>query len=130
MDTSNNKPERLSTRTKKAAMLRALEASLGVIHPACMAVGIERKTHYRWLETDPKYKMAVEDIANIALDFAEGKLHTQIKSNNTTATIFYLKTKGKARGYVERTEVTGADGKPLAPEKTTYKLPDGTEVEL
>lgn len=130
MDTSNNKPERISTKTRKKAMLVALEASLGVVHSACIAVGIERKTHYRWLASDPKYKAAVEEMANIALDFAESKLHQQIKSNNTSATIFYLKTKGKNRGYVERTEVTGADGKELKGSTTVYKLPDGTEIDI
>ena len=39
------------------------------------------------------------------MDFVESKLHKQIKDDNTTATIFYLKTKGKKRGYVERREV-------------------------
>jgi len=29
----------------------------------------------------------------------------QIQEGQTAATIFYLKTKGKARGYVERSEI-------------------------
>lgn len=36
------------------------------------------------------------------LDFAEGKLLTHIKENDVTSLIFYLKTKGKARGYSEK----------------------------
>ena len=57
-----------------------------------------------WLKEDEEYKAAVEDVENIALDFAESQLHKQIKEGNTSGTIFYLK-KGKKRGYIERTEV-------------------------
>lgn len=91
--------------TKKAAMIDALEKSLGVVTSACKAVSISRQTHYEWYHTDPAYKQVVDDISEIALDFAESQLHRQIKDGNTTATIFYLKTKGKKRDYVERTEV-------------------------
>lgn len=94
-------------------MIEALEQTLGVVTPACKIVDINRATHYKWLNDDPKYKKQVSDIENIAIDFAESKLHTQIKNGDTTATIFYLKTKGRKRGYSERMEITGADGENL-----------------
>ena len=91
-------------------MVEALEKSLGIVTTACKAVGISRETHYRWTREDEEYKMAVESVADIALDFAESKLHQSISSGSDAATIFYLKTKGKKRGYIERQEITGADG--------------------
>ena len=90
--------------TLKKAMIEALEKSLGVVTTACKNVGINRKTHYDWLLKDAEYKKQVESIEDIAIDFAESKLHKQIDKGDTTATIFYLKTKGKKRGYVERIE--------------------------
>ena len=88
----------------KVAILEALEQSLGVVTTACKIVGIERKTHYNWLEQDEDYKAAVKSIEDVAIDFAESQLHKQIKKGSTQATVFYLKTKGKRRGYVERQE--------------------------
>ena len=92
------------TEQHKKAMLEALEKSLGVVTSACKQVGIGRTTFYEWLKSDEQFARDVKDIENIALDFAESQLHHQIKDGNTTATIFYLKTKGKNRGYVERQE--------------------------
>jgi hypothetical protein len=36
-----------------------------------------------------------------------------IQNEDTAATIFYLKTKGKKRGYIERQELTGNEGAPI-----------------
>lgn len=99
--------------TRKKAMIEALEKSLGVVTTACRNVGISRETHYRWLREDTDYKKEAQEFENVALDFAETQLHKQINDGNTSATIFYLKTKGKNRGYVERTEITGADTEPI-----------------
>jgi hypothetical protein len=93
------------TDIHKKAMIDALEKSLGVVTSACKTVGIARQTHYEWYKEDPAYKQAVDELADVAIDFAESQLHKQIKEGNSTATIFYLKTKGKKRGYVERQEV-------------------------
>lgn len=88
----------------KKALIQALEQSLGVVTSACKKVGIGRTTFYKYLKEDEEFKKQVDDISDIALDFAESQLHKQISDGNTTATIFYLKTKGKNRGYIERTE--------------------------
>ena len=95
-----------NTDIHKKAMIEALEKSLGVVTTACKTVGISRQTHYEWLREDGQYRDAVDDIGDVALDFAESQLHKQIQNGEVSSTIFYLKTKGKKRGYVERTEIT------------------------
>jgi hypothetical protein len=98
---------------KKKDMLHALEASLNNITKAAEKIGITRQTHYNWMAADPVYKKAAESIDDVKLDFVEEKLKDRIMDGDTTAIIFYLKTKGKKRGYIERQELTGADGKDL-----------------
>lgn len=89
----------------KKALIEALEKSLGVVTTACKLVGVTRTTFYQYVKDDPEFAEAVKDINEVTIDFAESQLHKQIKNGNTTATIFYLKTKGKKRGYVEKTEI-------------------------
>ena len=101
-----------SRHIKKESMIKALEQSLGIVTVACKKADIPRSTFYKWLKEDEEFKKQVIDIENTALDFAESQLHKQISDNSTSATIFYLKTKGKKRGYIERQEITGADGIP------------------
>lgn len=100
------------TEQHKKAIIEALEKSLGVVTTACKNVGIGRTTFYEWMKDDQEFEQEVNEIQNIALDFAESQLHKQIGDGSTAATIFYLKTKGKKRGYIERQEITGADGMP------------------
>ena len=95
-----------SNNIKKTAMIEALVKALGVVTIACKEVDIARKTHYEWYNEDPDYRKAVDEISDVALDFAESMLHKQIQDKDTTATIFYLKTKGKRRGYIERQEMS------------------------
>ena len=103
-----------SRHLKKESLLKALEKSLGVVTVACKKADIPRSTFYKWINEDEDFAKEVKDIENIALDFAESQLHKQIGDDNTTATIFFLKTKGKRRGYVERQEITGVGGEPTA----------------
>ncbi len=86
-------------------MLQALKKSLGNVSGACEKANIERSAHYRWMEDDEGYKRDVDDLENIALDYVESKLFNSISNGSDTAIIFFLKTKGKKRGYVERHEI-------------------------
>ena len=103
-----------NTDILKKQIVEALEKSLGVVTTAVKNVGIHRSTFYEWYNTDEAFKKEVDSISDIAIDFAESQLHKQLQDGNSTSTIFYLKTKGKRRGYVERTEITGAEGEPTA----------------
>ena len=93
------------TDTKKKAMVQALEKSLGVVSVACDMVGIARQTHYTWLNEDEEYSIRVKDVANRTLDFVETALFGQVDKGNISAIIFYLKTKGRERGYIEHQQI-------------------------
>ena len=99
-----------SRHIKKESILKALEKSLGVVTVACKSADVPRSTYYKWLNEDEEFAKQVQDIENIALDFGESQLHSQMKDGNTSATIFFLKTKGKRRGYVERSELDLTSG--------------------
>ena len=131
MSKEESKGKSQNATLKKNAMLKALESTLGVVTSACEVVGIDRRTHYRWLQEDEAYRVQVESLTDLAVDFAESQLFELIKgahrevstpdgeviriqdAPNTSATIFYLKTRGKKRGYVERTELAGVNDAPI-----------------
>ena len=82
-------------------MLTALEANMNIVTIAAKEIGIARQTHYTWMQTDPDYAAAVKEIDNVVLDFAEHSLHKNIAAQKEASIIFYLKTKGRERGYRE-----------------------------
>ena len=100
--------------TLKVAMLEALRKNMGIVSKSAEAAGISRNTHYLWLKEDEEYKQAVEDISEYVIDFAESALYRLIKEKNPQATLFFLKTRGKARGYIERQEIEVTEKKPLS----------------
>lgn len=95
-------PDDLDSQKKK--ILECLENSLGVVSTACREAGLARSTFYEWCK-DEEFKSLVDEIQELAIDTVESALFKRIKEGDTTAMIFYLKTKGKKRGYVERQEI-------------------------
>lgn len=106
----------------KKGLLQALEKTRGIVTTACEKVGCSRRVYYDLYGNDEQFRKDVDALSDVALDFAESKLMQKmdgIKSTkfnkkgeevvydippSDTALIFYLKTKGKKRGYIERYE--------------------------
>jgi hypothetical protein len=98
------------TQKKKETFITALVDCLGIITRACEKSGIDRRTVYDWIADDPQFKVDVDGVSEVALDFAEGHLHEQIRGNIPSSTIFYLKTKGQRRGFIEKQQVEHSGG--------------------
>jgi wyosine [tRNA(Phe)-imidazoG37] synthetase (radical SAM superfamily) len=103
--TPKQTPKVNKTLQQKKKLLEALEESLGVVTTACEKAKVTRTTFYNYYNDDPEFKKAADSIEDVAIDFAETQLYKQIKDGNPTSTIFYLKTRGKRRGYVEKQEM-------------------------
>ena len=76
----------------------------GNVAGACRSMNINRRTYYNWMDKYEDFKAMVEDITEALIDDAESQLQTLISSGNVVAILFYLKTRAKSRGYVERQE--------------------------
>lgn len=77
----------------------------GNISATCNAMLVSRTHFYRKMKKSKKFKKAIDDAYESIIDNVESKLLSKINDGDTTAIIFYLKTKGKKRGYVEKMEL-------------------------
>lgn len=92
---------------------------------ACINLGLNPRTFQRWMAEDDEFHRAVDDAVSIAREYrddvAEKKLFDLVESGDTTATIFYCKTRLKHRGYTEKAQ--------QQPQAAPPALPDTAEAE-
>lgn len=93
------------TRQRKETMLLQLHHCHGIVDEARKRTGIEYKTHLTWMKNDPWYAERFLEIQEATVDYVEGHLFKQIEKGVPQSTIFYLKTRGKHRGYNEKIDV-------------------------
>jgi len=91
--------------SRKKDLLEALVKSRGIVTDACLAVNLSRDTFYRWNDEDPEFAKGVELAKESAIDFVEGHLYKNIEKGLEASTIFYMKTRGRARGYAEKIDI-------------------------
>jgi len=82
---------------RQELMLEALSNTFFNITEASKQIGMNRKTHYDWLNDSNDYKKACEDIENSFINIAESQLKKNINEGKETSLIFFLKCKGNYR---------------------------------
>ena len=91
-------------------MIAALQKTKGMVYLAADELGCSYQTVYNYIARHPTVKTAWETEGGKILDVGEMKLYQSVLNGEAWGVCFLLKTKGKHRGYVERTEQTGKDG--------------------
>jgi hypothetical protein len=107
---------RIIKEDNKRAFLVALRTNAGNISESCKAAQISRGSYYKWLNIDPDFAQACQDIKESMIDLAESKLYQEIENSNLTAIIFYLKCQAKHRGYSEHHSAPDAEERKILTE--------------
>lgn len=95
-------------RSKQQYIDAIIEAN-GLVTQAAKRLGVSHTAVLGMAERHPEVAEALRTAREKMLDVAESKLYQNIEANDNTAIIFYLKTQGKRRGYIERTETVTID---------------------
>ena len=113
--TNGNNGNSKKRQQTAARIIKALKETQGLLTLAAPKAGVSYTTINRYVADFPSVKEAAIEAHERMLDFAEGKLYTKIKAGDNTCIIFYLKTQGKGRGYIERQDIqlSGKDGGPI-----------------
>ena len=88
----------------KKKVIAAIEDSAGIMSVIAKRAGCCGWTISRKLKKYPELIELIKNEKDKILDLAETQIIKKIKGGDNTMIIFYLKTKGKERGYVERVE--------------------------
>ena len=102
----------LSKKREQTAerIIKALGETQGLLTMAARKAGVSYTTVKRYASEFPSVKEAAQDAKESMLDFAEGKLYSKIKDGDNIAILFFLKTQGKSRGYIERQDIGNPEG--------------------
>jgi len=97
--------KKYSPTQHKDMLIKAMVKHLGIVTKACEEVGISRNQFYVYYKTDDVFKKEIDDINEITLDFVEDKLFQNIKEGDRASIMFYIKYKGRKRGYVDSSDI-------------------------
>jgi hypothetical protein len=80
----------------------AITDSHGILSVAAKKINCSRQTIYNHLKKSKRLQALYDNENEAMIDFAEMKLYENIQAGKESSIFFYLKTKAKHRGYIER----------------------------
>jgi len=91
-------------------VLPLIEEYSGNISVIARKLAVSRNTLYRLINKTPSLQGALVEARERMIDNVESTLYSKALDGDVACMIFFLKTQAKHRGYIERSEYTGADG--------------------
>lgn len=116
-------------RYTAAQFIKAIKGSAGIVTTIANRVGCDWYTAKKWITEHPTVQRAYVAEAETVTDMAESNLFKAMKAGDPWALKFYLATKGKGRGYVQKveTEHSGQMGVEMSGGVTVYIPDNGRE---
>ena len=90
-------------------LIKALHQCGGLYSQAARQLGISRQAINYRIKKDDEIAEVYEDACEETLDLMENELIKLGKKGDLKAIIFYLKMKGKKRGYTEKAEAVNTE---------------------
>jgi predicted transcriptional regulator len=94
--------KKIPSRDDLIATLKSLDGNMAA---TARRFHCSRALVWRYVNEDHELREFVDELSESFKDVAEQTLFNAIREGNIIATIFYLKTRGRDRGYSERVEL-------------------------
>lgn len=85
-------------------VIGAVDQLNGNMAAVCKQFHVARSVLFAYCERHPEVKRAVNDVLEAQVDMAESSLYRAVLNGEAWAVTFFLKTRGKRRGYIERSD--------------------------
>lgn len=108
--------------TSYAQVKAAIKASKGNLTAASRLLGLSRGAVWARVQKSPKLKELVDSFDDKLLDTAIRNVQAAAERGEQWATRLILQYRGHKRGWVPRSELTGADGQPVGSTKTALSV--------
>ena len=97
-------------KLSKQKVIKALKETKGAVYLAANRLGVSHTAIYGFINKYDDVREVKEFYTEELNDIAELKLRQAVQNGEAWSIKYQLSTQGKARGYVERNEITGKDG--------------------